>query len=185
MAAGVKPGTDPREAWLRLREAEGPRATVIDLYELVAAPRGLAAHELPRVERVDLARSVMPEVWPGFEITPDSDRGSDRIEIVDYDPSWPSRFDRWKQQLSWVLGDTAVGIEHVGSTSVPGLAAKPIIDIQVSVRVLDDESGYVPQLEGVGLGLRSRDSLHRYFRPFAGRPRDVQGLPRVELTPYL
>jgi GrpB-like predicted nucleotidyltransferase (UPF0157 family) len=172
-AAGVKPGTDPLEAWRRLRAAEGPRATVIDLYDLVAAPRGLAAHELPLAERVKVARSVMPEVWPGFEITPGSDRGGDRIRIVDYDPSWPSRFDRWKQRLRTALGETAVRIEHVGSTSVPGLAAKSIIDIQISVRDLDDESRYLAQLESAGLQLRSRDNLHRYFRPFPGRPRDV------------
>jgi len=172
-AAGVKPGTDPLEAWHRLREAEGPRATIIDLYDLVAAPRNLVAHELPLDERVQLARSVMPEVWPGFSVTPGSDRRGDRIQIVDYDPSWPSRFERWKQHLHSVLGETAVRIEHVGSTSVPGLAAKPIIDIQVSVRDLDDEPRYVPQLEQIGLQLRSRDDLHRYFRPFADRPRDV------------
>jgi GrpB-like predicted nucleotidyltransferase (UPF0157 family) len=61
----------------------------------------------------------------------------------------------------------------VGSTSVPGLAAKPIVDIQVSVADLSDEQRYVPQLEALGVQLRSRDDLHRFFRPFAGRPRDV------------
>ncbi len=58
-------------------------------------------------------------------------------------------------------------------TSVPGLAAKPIVDIQVSVADLADEARYVPRLEGVGLVLRSRDDLHRYFRPPAGQPREV------------
>ena len=64
-------------------------------------------------------------------------------------------------------------IEHVGSTSVPGLPAKPIVDVQISVDDEDDESRYVPQLEEAGIQLRSRDSLHRYFRPFPDRPRDV------------
>ncbi len=64
-------------------------------------------------------------------------------------------------------------IEHVGSTSVPGPAAKPIVDVQVSAADLDDEAAYVPPIEAVGLQLRSRDELHRYFRPFRGAPRDI------------
>ena len=64
-------------------------------------------------------------------------------------------------------------IEHVGSTSVPGLAAKPIVDVQVSVADLDDEAASVPPIEEVGLQLRSRDELHRCFRPFRAAPRDI------------
>jgi GrpB-like predicted nucleotidyltransferase (UPF0157 family) len=56
---------------------------------------------------------------------------------------------------------------------VPGLPAKPIVDVQVSVTDINDESAYVPELETVGVQLRSRDSLHRYFRPFPGLPRDI------------
>lgn len=69
--------------------------------------------------------------------------------------------------------NAAVLIEHVGSTSVPDLPAKPIIDIQVSVIDLENEASYVPALEQLGVQLRSRDEWHRYFRPFPGRPRDV------------
>jgi GrpB-like predicted nucleotidyltransferase (UPF0157 family) len=163
----------PLLAWHQLRNAEGPRATVIDLYELVARPRGLAAHELPQDERVTLARSVMPVVWPGFETTDGSERSGDPIHIVDYDPTWPQQYDGWHRALGLCLGDTAMRIAHVGSTSVPGLAAKPIVDIQVSVADLDDESRYVPALERAGVQLRSRDDLHRYFRPFPGSPRTV------------
>lgn len=172
-AAAVKLGTAPVDAWRRLREIEGPRTTVIDLYELVARQRGLAAHELPLKERITLARSVMPEVWPGFATTEGSERSGDVIRIVDYDPEWPRRFQRWHRILRSYLGETARRIEHVGSTSVPGLAAKPIIDIQVGVADLDDESRYVPPVEHAGVQLRSRDHLHRYFRPFPGKPRDV------------
>ena len=68
---------------------------------------------------------------------------------------------------------TALRIEHVGSTSVPGLPAKPVIDIQVSVASLHDEDSYVPPCQAAGLQLRSRDDGHRFFRPPAGRPRDV------------
>lgn len=172
-AAGVRPGTEPAQAWRRLRATEGPRATVIDLYELVARQRGLAAHELPQPERVMRARSVMPDVWPGYTTTDGSERPGDIIRIVDHDPDWSYRFRRWRGVVHARLGAAARRIEHVGSTSVPGLAAKPIVDIQVSVGDLDDESRYVPALEGAGLQLRSRDDLHRYFRPYPGRPREV------------
>jgi GrpB-like predicted nucleotidyltransferase (UPF0157 family) len=71
------------------------------------------------------------------------------------------------------LGAAALRIEHVGSTAVPGLPAKPIVDIQVSVADLTDESCYVAQIEAVGLRLRSRDVYHRYFRPPDEQVRDV------------
>jgi GrpB-like predicted nucleotidyltransferase (UPF0157 family) len=173
IAADVTPGTPAVEAWRRLREVEGSNATVIDLYELVATPRGLAPHELPQAERATLARSVMPEVWPGFGVTDDSERFGDTIRIVDYDPQWPRRFEQWHEVLVSRLGAIAVRIEHVGSTAVPGLAAKPIVDIQISVTDLADESRYVPPLQDAGAQLRSRDDWHRYFRPFPGQPRDV------------
>jgi GrpB-like predicted nucleotidyltransferase (UPF0157 family) len=165
-------GEDPVAAWLALRGSRGRAATVIDLYALVANGRGLQPQELPLEERLALARSVMPVVWPGWEVTESSERG-DPIRVVDYDHIWPVRFQRWREQIATVLGPIARRIEHVGSTSVPGLAAKPIVDIQISVVDIADESAYVPPLEAVGVQLRSRDSLHRYFRPFPGWPRDV------------
>ena len=64
---------------------EGQRATVIDLYELAARDRGLAAHQLPRTERVSLARSVMPDGWSGWTTTEGSERSDDLIEVVDCD----------------------------------------------------------------------------------------------------
>jgi len=170
--AGVPAGATPAEAWARLREVEGERLTVIDLYRLVAEPRGLEPHELSIEERQALARSVMPLVWPGFETT-DGTARIDPVEVVEYDPAWPAVFERWRKRIAAALGPAALRIEHVGSTSVPGLAAKPTVDIQVSVRDLDDESDYVPQLEGAGVQLRSRDDVHRYFRPPATEPRSV------------
>lgn len=164
---------DAVAAWKRLREAKGRRATVIDLYRLVAEPRGLEPHELPPEERLQLARAVLPVAWPGFEVTEGSER-HDPIEVVDYDADWPRQFTRWSDLIADALGPVARRIEHVGSTSVPGLPAKRIIDVQVSVDDLSDEAAYVPPLETeVGVQLRSRDEMHRYFRPFAGRPRDV------------
>lgn len=86
-AAGVEEELDPASAWRRLHAAEGRRATVIDLYELAARAQGIAAHELPFAERYALARSVMPDVWPGFATTQGSDRTGDLIYVVDYDPT--------------------------------------------------------------------------------------------------
>ena len=115
----------------------------------------------------------MAVVWPGFELTDGSERPGDPIEVAPYDPAWVSRFASWRDRVAKALGDLPARIEHVGSTSVPGLDAKPIVDVQVSVEDPEDEPGYVPQLESAGLQLRSRDSEHRYFRPFPDRPRDV------------
>ena len=115
----------------------------------------------------------MPDIWPGFQITDGSERGGDLIRIEDYDPAWPARYQEWSDRIRSALGSTAARVEHVGSSSVPGLPAKPIIDIQVSVADVEDEPSYVPQLEATGLQLRSRDQLHRYLRPRPGRPRDV------------
>lgn len=64
---------------------QGQRAAVIDLSELAARDRGLAAHQLPRTWRVSLARSVMPDVWSGLTTTEGSERSDDLIEVVDYD----------------------------------------------------------------------------------------------------
>jgi len=172
-AAGVTDRADAMQAWLRLRAVEGNRATVIDLYELAAGPRGLAAHELPVTERLNLARQAVPYMWPGFSITDGSERPAVPLVVIDYDPAWPQTYARWQHRIGAALGRAALRIEHVGSTSVPGLAAKPIVDIQVSVTDLADEPRYVPQLEKAGLVLRSRDELHRYFRPPAGQPREV------------
>jgi GrpB-like predicted nucleotidyltransferase (UPF0157 family) len=171
-AAGVSDISDPVAAWCRLRAAEGLRATGIDLYWLAAEQRGLAADELPLADRLGLARAVMPVLLPGFASVAEAERDREPIEIVPYDPEWPERFIRWRDRLTAVLGPVALRTEHVGSTSIPGLAAKPVIDIQVSVADIGAEARYVGQVESAGLQLRSRDDLHRFFRPFRDQPRD-------------
>jgi GrpB-like predicted nucleotidyltransferase (UPF0157 family) len=112
-------------------------------------------------------------MWPGFELVPDSERGPEPITLVPYDPTWPQRFLDWKEKLVEALPSRPQRVDHVGSTAVPGLISKDIVDIQVSVDDIHDEGAYVPAIESLGVQLRSRDDLHRYFRPFAGRPRDV------------
>ena len=70
--------------------------------------------------------------------------------IVPYDPGWPGRFETESARIEEALGDQVVRVEHVGSTAVPGLAAKPVVDIQVSVRAMAPRATYVQPLEHLG-----------------------------------
>ncbi len=141
--------------------------------DVAVVQRDLAAHELPAATRLSLARQAMAQTWPGFDVTEGSERPRLPLVVVDYDPAWPQTYERWRLRVTDALGRTATRIEHVGSTSVPGLAAKPIVDIQVSVADLGGEPDYVPPLQAIGLVLRTRDELHRYFRPPADQLRTV------------
>jgi GrpB-like predicted nucleotidyltransferase (UPF0157 family) len=79
------------------------------------------------------------------------------IELVEYDEAWPELFRREADRIRSALGGRALQIEHTGSTSVPGLAAKPIIDIVLVVADSADENSYVPALEATGYVLRIRE----------------------------
>ena len=72
------------------------------------------------------------------------------ITVHDYDPGWPNRFGEERRCLLGALGSIVVGIEHTGSTAVPGLEAKPIIDISVSVSQLPLEERHVAALQEIG-----------------------------------
>jgi GrpB-like predicted nucleotidyltransferase (UPF0157 family) len=90
------------------------------------------------------------------------------LEVRDYDPAWPDAYRREANRILEALGERAVTLEHVGSTSVPGLAAKPIIDIVLEVADSSDEAAYVPALEAAGYALRIREPSwfeHRMLRP--------------------
>jgi len=89
------------------------------------------------------------------------------VFLADYDPDWPHLFTREAARIRGLLGDTALRIEHVGSTSVPGLIAKPIIDVLLVVPDSADEPAYVPALESAGYLLRIREPdwfEHRVFK---------------------
>jgi len=92
------------------------------------------------------------------------------VRIVDWSPAWPGRFVRERARIVAALGERAERVEHVGSTAVPGLAAKPIVDLQVSVVDIEDEGAYVADLVGAGYVLRVREHAHRMLRT---RERDV------------
>lgn len=86
------------------------------------------------------------------------------VRVVDYDPRWPERFEAERARLLTALGQLAPRIEHVGSTAVPGLAAKPIIDMLVELDDPEHEERYLPLLEAAGFQLRVREPRHRMFR---------------------
>lgn len=89
------------------------------------------------------------------------------VHLADYDTAWPTLYAREAALIGSILGDRVRQLEHVGSTSVPGLAAKPIIDIVLAVADSADEPGYVPSMEAGGYVLRVREPdwfEHRMFR---------------------
>jgi GrpB-like predicted nucleotidyltransferase (UPF0157 family) len=75
------------------------------------------------------------------------------IEVADPDPAWPRRYDDLASRIRQALGWRVLQLEHVGSTSVPGLAAKPVIDIDLTVADPEHEPDYVPALEAIGFRL--------------------------------
>lgn len=92
------------------------------------------------------------------------------VRIVDYDPAWPGEAARELARVGAALGDLAVRLDHVGSTSVPGLAAKPIVDLQVSVVALEPRAAYVDPLESIGYLFVPFATAPEYH--FFGRPRE-------------
>ena len=93
--------------------------------------------------------------------------GSSGIDIVDYDPGWPAQFAAERALLEVIFGNVATAIEHVGSTAVPRLAAKPIIDIAVELYDIDALAGRIRALEALDYGydgdvfLEGRHDLHK------------------------
>ena len=78
------------------------------------------------------------------------------IVVVDYDSSWPEEFERLRSRIWPVVSDVALSVEHVGSTAVPGLAAKPVIDVSVVVRTASDVPLAIERLASLGYAHRAR-----------------------------
>jgi GrpB-like predicted nucleotidyltransferase (UPF0157 family) len=95
------------------------------------------------------------------------------ILVREYDPTWRELYSREERRIRKVLGRRAIRIEHVGSTSVPGLAAKPIIDILLVVADSVDESSYVPLLGSRGYHLRIREPDWHQHRLLKGPDTNV------------
>lgn len=98
------------------------------------------------------------------------------LRVVEPDPAWAQQYAALAADVLGALGDKAVAIQHVGSTAVPGLPAKPIIDVDLTVPDPDDEAAYVPSLEGLGY-------VHWLTEPSWHRHRLLKQLhePRVHL----
>jgi GrpB-like predicted nucleotidyltransferase (UPF0157 family) len=95
------------------------------------------------------------------------------IEIVPYRSDWPLQFERHAERIRTALGERALQIEHIGSTSVNGLAAKPIVDMLVTVVDPSDEDRYLPDMLTLGYELRVREPDFDEHRMFRTRARDV------------
>ena len=95
------------------------------------------------------------------------------ITLIESDPSWPARFEREAERIRMALGDVVLQLEHTGSTSVPGLAAKPIIDMTLIVPDSADEAAYGPALEAAGYFLRIREPDWHEHRLLKGPDTDV------------
>jgi GrpB-like predicted nucleotidyltransferase (UPF0157 family) len=111
---------------------------------------------------------------------------TERIVLLEYDVRWPDRFEDEAKRIRTVLAEHALIVEHVGSTSVPGLIAKPIIDIVLVVTDSGNELAYAPALEKAGYQLRIREPGWNEHRMFKGAARDVNlhvfsaGCPEVD-----
>lgn len=108
------------------------------------------------------------------------------IHIADYDPEWPRLFEAESARLQAALGARVLLLEHIGSTSVPGLAAKPRIDILLVIANSADEPAYVPDLEAAGYMLQVREPDWYEHRMFKGPDTDINlhvytlGCPEIE-----
>ena len=86
------------------------------------------------------------------------------IAVVDYDAAWPDYFEVERSRIDQALANVPHRVVHVGSTSVMGVSAKPIVDLQLSVSEVEDEGSYLPALESAGYVLRVRERGHRMLR---------------------
>ena len=95
------------------------------------------------------------------------------IVLADADPTWADEFEHEAQRVRAALADRVLLLEHVGSTAIPGLAAKPIIDMLLAVADSADEDSYVPPMEAAGYVLRIREPDWHEHRLFKGPDRDI------------
>jgi GrpB-like predicted nucleotidyltransferase (UPF0157 family) len=120
-------------------------------------------------------------LWRAFELTdlPQSDATvvgpspPGVVRVVGYDATWPERAAELSASIRDALGQGVVGLEHIGSTSVPGLAAKPVLDFVLTVADPADEDAYVPPLEPLGLVLHIREPEWEQHRMLTRRDRSV------------
>nr|WP_042189027.1 GrpB family protein [Kibdelosporangium sp. MJ126-NF4]CEL18609.1 hypothetical protein [Kibdelosporangium sp. MJ126-NF4]CTQ98094.1 hypothetical protein [Kibdelosporangium sp. MJ126-NF4] len=114
---------------------------------------------MPTYEEITRHHDVDPDENPWVNGPPPPET----VQIVPYNPEWPRRYEKLAADIRAALGDTVLDIEHMGSTSVEGLAAKDVIDIHLTVADSRDEVRYVPQLVPLGYQLTVREpSFHEH-----------------------
>jgi shikimate-5-dehydrogenase len=171
-----------------VHNAAGKIATGLDmlLHQAFSQSEQFTGHPAPRVAMRDALRAETGHALP-LPLTEadlaaitigDLTPYAVAIVIEDYNPAWPTWYAAEEKQILSALGLTALRVEHTGSTSVPGLPAKPIIDILLLVPDPADEDSYVPALENAGYELRVREPdwyNHRLLRrrTETGAPHDV------------
>lgn len=129
------------------------------------SPQAASAASTTEVSRADRAPSTEEEILAAYVTPPKTLTGP--VLIVDYDPVWPQLYAREDARIRAALGERVLLLEHAGSTSVPGLAAKPCIDIVLVVPDSADEPAFVPALEAAGYALVIREPQwfeHRVFK---------------------
>jgi GrpB-like predicted nucleotidyltransferase (UPF0157 family)/predicted N-acetyltransferase YhbS len=191
----TKEGTDhptgllhlPTDALIRVKSALIRRRLRIE-GNLVLHKTENVSVEIRRLRRDSYRVRIQPRAeTPGPANEPDKPLTSDQnpttgliggpekrpIEIVDYDPQWPAKYQEHAGRIKEAIGDSASQIEHIGSTSVPSLGAKPIIDILLVVKNAAKEKDYLPSLEALGYVLRVREPDFDEHRMFRTPERDV------------
>ncbi len=93
---------------------------------------------------------------------------NEQIRLLEYDPAWPVLFELEAAKIRSALGERVLQLDHVGSTSVPGLSAKPILDLLLAVENSAEEGAYVPEMEAAGYVLHNREPKWYEHRMFKG-----------------
>jgi GrpB-like predicted nucleotidyltransferase (UPF0157 family) len=96
---------------------------------------------------------------------------SDELQLVRVSPEWATRFSSESGRLSAALGSAALDIQHVGSTAIPGISAKPILDIAIAIRSYEGGHALVPRLEALGYRYRGENGIPRRHYFVLGAPR--------------
>lgn len=105
------------------------------------------------------------------------------VELYEYDPGWQDLFEQEKKELLRAFPDRILEIEHIGSTSIPGMVAKPIIDMNVAVASLDDVADFIEKLPDLGYEyMPERRFNDRHFFPKGSRKRRTHHVNLVEIT---
>lgn len=163
-----QPLLDTKRFFIETRSSTlGRRTSPRDLERSIAV---LARAPPSTIRLVDMPsgqsdRSLDPELEQRLAKTIIGDRQPGPVVLVEYRADWVTHFERIRKQLARALGASARTIEHIGSTAVPEMPAKPIIDVLVTVDEVEDEYLYLPVLVGLGYEPRVREPGHRMFRP--------------------